>query len=123
MRVLICEDDAMIAEAYRIQLGLSGHEVTAVAVRPDEALASARALRPDIALVDLQLADGLRGEPLVEDLADLGIPAIIVSGEARLTRADTRARGVLRKSPRFREVLRALRFVEWSIGVDGPPGG
>lgn len=119
MRILICEDEPLIAESYRIQLEMAGHEVIAVASRPDEGLAACRRTRPDVALVDLQLADGLRGEPLVDDLAALGIPAIILSGEARVMRVGTRARGVLRKSPRFRDVLRALRLVEWSTGLDG----
>ena len=119
MRVLICEDEPLIAEFYRIQLELAGHQVVASAGRPDECLDAGHHHRPDVALVDLQLADGLRGEPLVDDLAALGIPAIIVSGEPHVMRASTRAQGVLRKSPRFRDVLRALRLVEWSTGMAG----
>ena len=119
MRILICEDEPLVAEFYRIQLEMAGHQVTAVASRPAEGLEACRIDRPDVALVDLQLADGLRGEPLIDELAALGIPAIIVSGEARVMRVGTRARGVLRKSPRFREVLRALRLLEWSIGLAG----
>ena len=123
MRVVICEDEALIAEAYQAQLEAAGHEVVGVAARPDECLDLCAhllhdRLAPDVVLVDLQLADGLRGEPLVDALVAMGIPSLIVSGEPRALRADTKARGVLRKSPRFRDVLRALPLVAWSLDVD-----
>lgn len=118
MRVAICEDEPLIAEAYRVQLEAAGHAVTAIAARPHDCLAACAEDRPDIVLVDLQLADGLRGEPLVDALAGMGIPSIIVSGLPKVSRVDTRARGILRKSPRFREVLQALRLVEWTLGMD-----
>lgn len=118
MKVAICEDEPLIAEFYRIQLEEAGHAVVSVSARPDECLAACDLAPPDIALVDLQLADGLRGEPLVDALAERGIPAIIVSGQRKFTTTDTRARGVLRKSGKFRDVLQALRLVEWTLGMD-----
>jgi two-component system, OmpR family, response regulator RegX3 len=68
-RVLIVEDEASIAEPFARMLRREGFETT-VAGTAAEALAAARAIEPDIVLLDLALPDGdgrdvcrvLRGE-------------------------------------------------------------
>lgn len=55
--VLIVEDNELARDAWRLLLQATGHRVS-VAATVAEALAVARAERPDLALLDLTLPDG-----------------------------------------------------------------
>ena len=55
--VLIVEDNELAREAWRLLLQATGHQVS-VAGSVAEALHVARAVRPDLALLDLTLPDG-----------------------------------------------------------------
>jgi CheY-like chemotaxis protein len=67
-RVLIVEDEALIALDLSCCLEAMGHEVVAMAVDSEEALAVA-SQGVDLALVDLNLRDGPTGPALGEALA------------------------------------------------------
>jgi DNA-binding response OmpR family regulator len=56
IHVLLIEDDAAIAEMYRVQLEYDGYRVTA-ATTGEVGYASTKAARPDIVLLDLLLPD------------------------------------------------------------------
>jgi signal transduction histidine kinase len=66
-RVLVVDDDASVRDAMRGLLTRWECEVS-TATDGTEALASARALRPDVVLCDLNLADGESGVQVVESL-------------------------------------------------------
>jgi CheY-like chemotaxis protein len=55
--VLIVEDNELARDAWRLLLQATGHQVS-VAGSVAEALQVARAVRPDLALLDLTLPDG-----------------------------------------------------------------
>ena len=79
--VLFVEDDASVAQMYRLKLELDGY---AVDVAPDGlvALEKARALHPDIIFLDLRLPklDGLGVlEALRQDPSTAPIPVVILS--------------------------------------------
>ncbi len=80
-RVLIIEDEPLIAmDIAQIVLDL-GHTVCGTAVRKDEALAVARAQRPGLVLADIQLQDGDSGiETVREILRSLDVPVVFVTG-------------------------------------------
>jgi DNA-binding response OmpR family regulator len=61
MRILVVEDEALIALEITMILEQMGHEVVGVAADRAEALEMARDCPPDLALVDLHLADGRTG--------------------------------------------------------------
>ena len=79
LKVLIVEDELLIAvELDRIVEG-AGHEIVGVAASVDQALA--HAARAEVALVDLRLADGHSGGSLARRLMDrFGIKVIFVTG-------------------------------------------
>lgn len=79
MKVLIVEDELLIAvELDRIVDG-AGHEIVGVVASVDQALAYAA--NADVALVDLRLADGPSGGSLARRLIDrFGIKVIFVTG-------------------------------------------
>lgn len=61
IKVLIIEDELIIAENIRICIESMGYEVLDIATSYDEAEASLREQQPDIALVDIMLSEGKNG--------------------------------------------------------------
>ena len=79
-RVMIIEDEPIIAlDIESIVRGL-GHEVTGVADTHDSAVALANETEPDLVLADIQLADGSSGVEAVEDILEkMEVPVIFVT--------------------------------------------
>ena len=65
IRVLLIEDDATIAEMYRVQLDYDGYQVTVVNTG-EGAIHALEASRPDIILLDLLLPDRSGLEVMVD---------------------------------------------------------
>ena len=79
-RVLIIEDEPMIAMDIETIVRDLGHEVTGVAVTRDEAVALAMEDRPGLVLADIQLADDSSGIDAVKDiLAEFEVPVIFIT--------------------------------------------
>lgn len=79
-RVLIIEDEPIIAMDLETIVRDLGHEVTAVAVTRDEAVREAMADRPGLVLADIQLADDSSGIDAVKDiLAKFSVPVIFIT--------------------------------------------
>jgi len=93
IRVLVAEDEALIADDVRRTLGKLGYDVPKPAMTADEAIAAARELRPDLVLMDIRLhppGDGI--DAALEIRRRLGIPVVFLtahSDEATLARAKT----------------------------------
>ena len=68
VRVLVVEDQALLAMELDYVLRESGHEVVGCAMDASEALALAAEARPDVALVDVNLRDGLSGPEIARKL-------------------------------------------------------
>src|SRR3546814_5122242 len=67
-RVLIIEDEPIIAMDIETIVRDLGHDVTGVAVTRDEAVALAMEDRPGLVLADIQLADDSSGIDAVKDI-------------------------------------------------------
>ena len=79
-RVLIIEDEPIIAMDIETIVRDLGHDVTGVAVTRDEAVAAAMADRPGLVLADIQLADDSSGIDAVKDiLAEFQVPVIFIT--------------------------------------------
>jgi DNA-directed RNA polymerase specialized sigma24 family protein/CheY-like chemotaxis protein len=79
-RVLIIEDEAIIAMDLEGILASMGHEVTGIARTRDAAVKMGRSQQPDLILADIQLADNSSGIDAVRDLlADLEVPVIFIT--------------------------------------------
>jgi CheY-like chemotaxis protein len=81
MKVMICEDNIVIAMSIEMLLEDSGFESAGIVTTRTGCLQACETNRPDMVLVDLDLSDGPTGVALVKDLDERGIPAIIVSGQ------------------------------------------
>jgi DNA-binding response OmpR family regulator len=69
VKVLIAEDELMIADTIEEALVENGYEVCGIARSVDEAVALARDHRPDLAVIDLRLADGGLGTEIAVQFA------------------------------------------------------
>lgn len=79
-RVLIIEDEPIIAMDIETIVRDLGHDVTGVAVTRDEAVALAMEDRPGLVLADIQLADDSSGIDAVKDiLAEFEVPVIFIT--------------------------------------------
>lgn len=81
LRVMVVEDEVIVALAIKETVEDLGHEVCGVARSAAEAQRIADAQRPDIALMDVQLAGTVDGVEAARQLkGDLGIRSLFLSG-------------------------------------------
>jgi DNA-binding response OmpR family regulator len=111
LKVLIVEDDLMLADfAEEILVG-HGYEVSGIARTVAEAVALARHSKPDLVILDLRLADGELGTEVAVQLTALGGPGILyVTGnmsQVALINGDA----CLAKPYRSADLLRGLEIV------------
>ena len=89
LRVLIVEDEALLAMQIEQLLLEAGHEPVGHAMDADEAFALAREARPDLALVDLHLRDGLSGIAVMRQLTrEHGVAGLFLTANRRLIPED-----------------------------------
>lgn len=79
-RVLICEDDPMIALDLEQMVYDAGHDPVGPARTYGEAMELAETSRPGVAILDLNLADGVTGASIARALAARGTRIIVLSG-------------------------------------------
>jgi CheY-like chemotaxis protein len=79
-RVLIIEDEPLIALDLESIVTEIGHEVVGISATRSEAVAAARKSRPGLVLADVQLADGSSGIDAVNDiLGEIDVPVIFIT--------------------------------------------
>ena len=82
MRLLLVDDHALFRQSLQVLLATSGFEVVGMAADGLEALRQARALRPDLILMDIQMpgCDGLAATRLIKaELPEVKIIMLTVS--------------------------------------------
>ena len=73
-KILVAEDDVLIALSLQQTLSRFGFEVVGIAAAVSDALCLAQNTRPDLAIFDIQLAgkrDGIEGAALLRSLLDI----------------------------------------------------
>ena len=78
--VLICEDDAFLAADLSKSVESAGHEVAGVYANATDALNAASGNVPDVAFIDLELADGHTGSMIAKSLQAMGVKVVVLSG-------------------------------------------
>jgi DNA-binding response OmpR family regulator len=111
LKVLIVEDDLMLADFSEEILVEHGYAVSGIARTVSEAIALARHSMPDLVILDLRLADGGLGTEVADQLSELGRPGILyVTGnmsQVALNHGDA----CLAKPYRSVDLLRGLEIV------------
>ena len=119
MRILIVEDELIIAIDVEASLSEEGHQVVGIARESETALGLGQRLRPDLALVDVHLVDGETGPEIAAHLTAMGIPVLSMTANASmLPHGMAGALGVIPK-PVAPHVLKGA--VKWVAGRDSDP--
>ncbi|PWC39397.1 response regulator [Azospirillum sp. TSO35-2] len=79
MKILLVEDEVLIALEQQLYLETVGHTVTGPAATTAEAVALAEADKPDLALVDVHLGQGSNGVDAARRLTGLGVPCLFIT--------------------------------------------
>jgi len=91
LNILIVEDEALIALGYEMVLAEAGHNVTGIAWDRSSAFEKVQNEKPDLALVDIHLTDGLTGNEIGLSLChDHGVSPIFITGNASNVSAEAK---------------------------------
>lgn len=101
LRVLLVEDEAVIAVLLAEVLGGMGYEVCAIEATEADAVAAAVRCRPDLMIVDARLGAGSGVSAVEQILRDGPVPHVFVSGDSSSVQA-LRPDAVVMQKP-FRE--------------------
>ncbi|WP_248311297.1 response regulator [Bosea sp. ASV33] len=108
LRVLVIEDEPIIATLLAEVLTELGHVVSGIATTEAEAIREATRCRPDLMIVDARLRQGSGLTAVAEILEDGFIPHVFVSGD-RLTKNSMSPEAIVLQKP-FQEadLVRAI---------------
>jgi CheY-like chemotaxis protein len=112
VRVLVVEDEWLVALEIRLILEDLGHEVVGIA--PDSRRAMEIAAKGiDVALVDLNLRDGLTGPTVGAELVSQGATVLFMTANpGQLGQGVAGAVGVIAKPVEHDELKQTAQFVE-----------
>ena len=108
--LMIVEDQIILAMGLQCELEDGGYRVLELADHHQEALATARRVKPDLALVNIGLADGDDGVALARDLKTMGVPVLFISGQSD--------KAILAKAVGIASLPKPYSFVEMVSAVD-----
>lgn len=77
LRVMVVEDEAVVAVGVRAMIQDAGHEVVGVAHSGEEAVSMASEVQPDVAIVDVKLP-GMNGIETTRVLNEMGSTAVVI---------------------------------------------
>lgn len=112
-KVLIVEDEILVALNLERQLSVLGYDTVGIAPDAETALKIAKASKPDVALVDINLRDGETGIRVGAELAAKGETSVVyvTANPGAVATAVPGAVGVLNK-PCDEQIIRsAMAFV------------
>jgi CheY-like chemotaxis protein len=124
LRILIVEDEALLALQLEDDLASWGHEVVGHAMCSQRAVELAERTMPDLALVDVHLADGPTGVRVANALSAAGgITVVFLTANAkRIPEHFAGATGVIAKPYTAHGLRRAVAFLAALLrGRAAPP--
>jgi len=123
LKVLIVEDDLMLADFAEELLVEHGYKVSDIARTVGDAVARIRHSAPDLVILDLRLADGGLGTEVAAQLTAPGRPGILYVTGNMSQLALTHGDACLSKPYRSVDLLRGLQIVTEivSTGKAQPP--
>lgn len=93
-RILIVEDELLVASDLEARLTQMGHQVLGIATTGEEAIALAEQHRPDVVLMDMQLAGKMNGQEAANIIQTARpVPVIYLTAFVGMLAPDTKLRG------------------------------
>ncbi|MGL3608598.1 response regulator [Rhizobium sp. G187] len=127
MKIMIVEDEALLALELEFEVEAAGHSVVGTAPSRNAAFDLIEQGQPDFAFVDVHLNDGPTGIEIGERLSERGIPFIFVTGNVkRIPEGFVGAIGVIEKPYTMHGLKNALTYIGERVmcGTEvGPPAG
>lgn len=111
VRILIVEDEALVAMEIEAILESAGHQIIGCADNLRDAVSLAGNRQPDVALIDIQLAQGDSGLDVAASLTAKGIACLFASGNCPKERGQGLALGCLHKPFNDRSLTAAVEAV------------
>jgi DNA-binding response OmpR family regulator len=124
LKVLIVEDELIIADLVEETLVSEGYTVCGIARTVDDAVALGRLHHPDLAVIDLRLANGGFGSDIAPQWSDQQRVGILyATGNPAYLTPDAVGQGCLTKPYSIRDLLRSLEIVAAVVtdGTAAPP--
>ncbi|MDS7594654.1 response regulator [Agrobacterium tumefaciens] len=119
MKILIVEDEALLAMELESEVEDAGHEIVGVAADSKQALSLIEKTSPQFAFVDIQLLDGPSGIDVGRHLASRSVPYVFVSGNLKRIPEDfAGALGAIEKPYTMNGLQNALQFIETIVSGD-----
>lgn len=112
MKILIVEDEALVAMSIESVLEDHGHEVVDIADDLASAILAATHFRPELALVDMRLAGGDSGLSVAEKLRSMGIAVVFATGNCPGSDVQDLAIGCLHKPLSDQQIVAGISVAE-----------
>lgn len=127
MKIMIVEDEALLALELEFEVESAGHVVVGTAASRNAAFELIGQSEPEFAFVDVHLNDGPTGIEIGEHLRGLGIPFVFVTGNIKRIPPDfVGALGAIEKPYTMHGLKNALTYIsEWIVKGESakPPAG
>ncbi|MDR6820827.1 DNA-binding LytR/AlgR family response regulator [Neorhizobium sp. 2083] len=112
MKVMIVEDEMLLAMELESEVEAAGHQVIGLAMSSEQANDLLAGSAPDFAFVDIHLMDGPTGVEVGRRLAEARIPFVFVSGNIkRLPEDFAGALGAIEKPYTMNGMKNALSYI------------
>jgi DNA-binding response OmpR family regulator len=123
VRILLIEDEPLIAMSAEASLTSAGHEVVGPFKTHGDALNAAIREKPDLAMVDINLAGHNEGIGIVRDLLDrVGVRSFFATGQPNVARQNREAAlAVLQKPYTQEDLVDAIPVLETILAGQSPP--
>jgi two-component system, response regulator PdtaR len=122
MRIMIVEDEALVALEVSSYLEAANYDVVGIADDVESALSLAEEETPDLALVDIQLARGANGLQVAKALRSIGVETFFATGNCPDEKGRGLAIGCLHKPYSDRVLQQALNAAIARMGGrEAPP--
>ena len=123
LRIVIVEDDVMIAmDLADLMIG-QGHDVCAIAATESEAVAAALRCKPDLMIVDGHLDQGCGVSAMRQVLARGFVPHVYVSGDPRGILEEAPGAVIIDKPFSLRDLEAAIDRARAMTGLASPEAG
>ena len=108
-RILLVEDSWHVGTAIKRLLRALGADVAGPAATIADAERLIAEHNPDVAIVDINLRNGERANPLLDRLQEEGVPVIVITGYTEVSLQPGKVEAILQKPVNVEQFLAILR--------------